>query len=389
MNPKDSMPRLQALDNLRALMMWLGIVLHVSVIYMAGEAILPWRDEARTPVADFVMAFIHSFRMPVFFILAGYFAAMLLQGRGPQGLARHRLLRLGLPFAVFWPPIFFLTGTLALAFLHRMARGSWGLDMSLMPQDPLMPRGPATMHMWFLWMLLWMSLGTAAVARWLPGRWMAMAGGVLQKLGGAWWGPMVLALPLVVAGLNYPHGLTRPYGSFLPPLAEWVHNGMFFVFGLALFHRQWELFGLYRKRWIAYGVAGLAGFFVAGALMRLQAPDVAFAYAYNLTSWLWSFALIGLALKVLNRRHAAMAYLADSSYWVYLVHMPLTVAFGLALYGMDLPALAKIAINIAATTFVCLGTYHLFVRFTWLGVLLNGKRRVRPATPGALSHASP
>src|SRR4051794_3556469 len=89
-------PRLHALDNLRALMMWLGIVLHVAVIHMVANAPLPWRDEARTRFADTLTGFIHAFRMPVFFILAGFFVALLLQSRGPAGLVKHRLRRLGL-----------------------------------------------------------------------------------------------------------------------------------------------------------------------------------------------------------------------------------------------------------------------------------------------------
>jgi peptidoglycan/LPS O-acetylase OafA/YrhL len=376
--------RLYALDNLRALMMWLGIVLHVSVIYMAGEPVLPWRDEQRTRLADLLMAFIHSFRMPVFFILAGFFVALLLQSRGPAGLARHRALRLGLPFAAFWPPVFVATVAASMIFIHQMARGRWGFDPTLLPRD--VPAGPSTMHMWFLWMLLWLSLGTAAAARWLPVRVFALPGRVLQKLGAAWWGPLVLTLPLMAAGGSYPHGLIRPSGAFLPPLAEWVHNGVFFLFGLALFHQQWQLFDLYRRRWWAYAIAGLVPFLTVGAMFERGAAAGWIAFTYNLTSWLWSFALIGLALKVLDRRNAVLAYLADSSYWVYLVHMPLTVFFGLLLYGAPLHAEAKMAIDIAATTVVCLASYHLLVRFTWVSVLLNGKRHARSPADGVLSH---
>ena len=378
--------RLHALDNLRALMMWLGIVLHVSAIYMAGDPILFWRDPQRTRVADLLMAFIHSFRMPVFFILAGFFVALLLQSRGPAGMARHRALRLGLPFAVFWPPLFAATVTLSLVFLHQMGRGRWGIDPTLLPKD--VPQGPSTLHMWFLWLLLWLSLTTAAAARWLPARLFALPARTLQALGAAWWGSLVLALPLVAAGWDYPRGLLRPGGAFVPPPAEWVHNGLFFVFGLALFHQQWQLFDLYRRRWAAYAFAGLLPFLASGALYDHGGAAGAIAFTYNLASWLWSFALIGLALKVLDRRHALLAYLADSSYWVYLAHMPLTIAFGLLLYGADLPALAKMAIDIAATTLVCLASYHLFVRFTWVSVLLNGKRHVRAPAAGVFSHAS-
>jgi peptidoglycan/LPS O-acetylase OafA/YrhL len=108
-----------------------------------------------------------------------------------------------------------------------------------------------------------------------------------------------------------------------------------------------------------------------------------FLLAYNITAWLWSFALIGLALKWMPSRSAALGYLADSSYWVYLVHFPLTIAFGSLLYLVDAPALVKMPLNIAATTLVCLATYHLLVRFTWVSVLLNGKRHERNAVSAA------
>jgi glucan biosynthesis protein C len=49
---------------------------------------------------------------------------------------------------------------------------------------------------------------------------------------------------------------------------------------------------------------------------------------------------------------------------VYLLHMPLTIGFGALLYGAPMPALAKITLNVAATTAVCLASYHLCVRFT-------------------------
>ena len=125
--PPPHPERLHALDNLRATMMWLGIVLHVAVIHLAGPSPLPWRDNQTTPAADLLVAFIHAFRMPVFFILAGFFVALLIARRGTRAMVRNRLQRLALPFALFWPPLFALCGVLALAFMHRMARGTWGL----------------------------------------------------------------------------------------------------------------------------------------------------------------------------------------------------------------------------------------------------------------------
>jgi glucans biosynthesis protein C len=392
--------RLHALDNLRALAMWLGIVLHVSVIHWVNPSPLPWRDEQRTLVADLLGIFIHSFRMPVFFILAGYFAAMLLAQRGAVGMLKNRAMRLGLPFAIFWLPIFSACVVLALLFVHRMVRGTWGLDPALLRQQaPHVPQGPSTMHMWFLWMLLWLCIFTAALHRFggAPLRRIGAAlAAVLGFIGSAWWGFAVLALPLAAVGAIYPNGIVAPNGSFLPPATEWLHNGLFFAFGLSLYADREDLLPLFARRAWAYAVAGLPFLFMTMVLVdMLRQPDRPLAHlpfwialAYNCATWLWSFAAVGLALRYLPRRNAMLGYLADSSYWVYLVHMPATIGFGALLFGAPLPALAKIALNIAATTLLCLATYHLFVRFTPLSTLLNGKRHPRPSQ-GVLAHANP
>jgi fucose 4-O-acetylase-like acetyltransferase len=390
MNPHPHLPeRLHALDNLRATMMWLGIVLHVAVIHLEGPSPLPWHDDRSTPVADLLMAFIHAFRMPVFFILAGFFVALLVQRRGTRAMVRNRLQRLALPFAVFWSPIYVVSGLLALLFLHRMERGTWGIDQSLLPQGTSVPQGPSTMHLWFLWMLLWFSLLTVP-AQWLLQRLPAVLPRALSRgfgsLGRAPWGFIVLALPLAWVGSFYGDGLVKPSGHFLPPLTEWLHNGLFYVFGIALHQHQKALFPLYLRRWPVYAVTGLACFMATGVLYDLLArpgsPAIGYlpfwiALAYNACSWLWSFTLIGLFLAHLQRPHSWLAYLADSSYWVYLVHMPLTIGIGALLFGLPLPALAKMLINVLATTAICLVSYHLCVRFTPVSSLLNGKRHVR------------
>ncbi len=64
--------RLHALDNLRAILMWLGIVLHVAAVYTTHPMPNVWLDEQRTAFADALVSFIHVFRMPAFFILAGF-----------------------------------------------------------------------------------------------------------------------------------------------------------------------------------------------------------------------------------------------------------------------------------------------------------------------------
>jgi len=111
------------------------------------------------------------------------------------------------------------------------------------------------------------------------------------------------------------------------------------------------------------------------------------ALAYNGASWLWSLALVGFFLRHVAQARAWLAYLADSSYWVYLVHLPMTIGWGALLHGLPIPVLAKMLINVLATTALCLATYHLGVRFTAVSQLLNGRRHTRPPS-GKTAHAT-
>ncbi len=108
---------------------------------------------------------------------------------------------------------------------------------------------------------------------------------------------------------------------------------------------------------------------IAAGLDRLPV-----AAAYTLAIWTWTFGLTGAALLVFSRENKVWRYLADSSYWVYLLHLPLVMALQVALSSIALPGLVKLAIILAASFAILLGSYHLLVRNTWIGAWLNGRR---------------
>ena len=377
----NSTDRLHALDNLRACMMWLGIVLHVAAQHLVGDSPVPWRDPARSPWADLLVALIHTFRMPVFFIVAGFFAAMLLQRRGASGLLKHRFRRLAVPFLVFWPPIAIGMMLLVMVYLNRVVHGHFGIDMALKPP----PNGQPlvnTLHLWFLYLLWWFVVATALggwLMRHLPAAVPRALTAALHRLGTTWWGFLLLALPLMAVGAGYPNGIVTPLGSFLPPVAEWVHNGLFFVFGLAMWSGREVLLPLYTRRCWVYLAAGLPFFLAAGALVGLPRRGVDLpaqaawvALTYNAATWLWCFGLIGLFSRHLGSRRPWLAYLADSSYWVYLVHMLGTIGFGAVIVTWPLGAVPKMLINITLTSVAALCSYQWLVRHTAVGRLLNG-----------------
>ena len=382
----SSPPRLHALDNLRATMMWLGIVLHVAAQHTVAPSPLPWHDPSTTRWADLLTAWIHAFRMPVFFIVAGFFAVMLAQRLGWAGLLRHRWRRLAVPFLLLGPPIVLSAGLMALVYWHAMQRGQLGLDLSLWPalraaggHAPVIN----TMHLWFLYQLWWFIVLAAALGALGTDRlaW-TRAAALARRLGAAWWGPLVLALPLAVVGAGYPNGIVVPRGSLWPPLPEWLHNGLFFAFGAGLHAVRADLLPRFERHAWRWLLAGLPFFLLSGALVVLHRRGVSIpqqslcvAWAYNVATWCWCFGLIGLFSRHLSRHQPVLAYLADSSYWVYLMHLTCTIGFGALLYNLAWSAGPKMIVNIGLTTAVGLASYQLLVRHTALGRLLNGPRR--------------
>ena len=208
--------RLHAFDNLRAIMMWLGVVLHVAVNHLTGPSPLPWRDSQTSPIADLILVFIHAFRMPVFFILSGYFVALLVAHRGNQGMLTNRLRRLALPFAIFWPVLIVCTTLLVLVYLHVMAYGTAGIDLSLLTRNSKTASPFVTMHMWFIYYLIWFCVFTALLAPFMgrvPAKLRDAIDTGFRVLAAHWWGPLVLAIPLAIIGSSYRAGVLAPSGS--------------------------------------------------------------------------------------------------------------------------------------------------------------------------------
>ena len=360
---------------------------------MTGPSLLPFKDVKVTPLADLLLMFIHAFRMPAFFLLAGFLAAMMVATRGYRAMMQNRVRRIALPFAVFWPLMFISMAVLVMQFRHLMFFGTFGFDPALAPKASSARALFNTMHMWFLY-YLFIFCALAALACALQARTPTLQRafvGLFDLLAGRWWGVLVLSVPLAIIGAFYRSGILAQNGSFIPNLPEIIHSGLFFVFGWAVYRNRAALLEKYARQCWKFAFAGLAPFFASGALLAASVKsagavphtELLVGFCYGLTGWLWSIAVLGIFLRYLPNQNRTLRYLSDSSYWVFMVHMIGTIGFGALLFKLDVPGEIKLVINIAATTLACLASYHLFVRNTWVGVLLNGRRQGNRVAPQA------
>ena len=112
------------------------------------------------------------------------------------------------------------------------------------------------------------------------------------------------------------------------------------------------------------------------------------AVLYAPAIWTTTFASIGLALRFLSAYRPTLRYLADSSYWLYLIHMPIIMALQVAVSQLDWPWPVKFAAILVVATPLMLASYQLLVRYSFIGAALNG-RRLRREKPLAVAATGP
>jgi fucose 4-O-acetylase-like acetyltransferase len=373
------MTRHHALDACRAAAMLWGLFFHAAVSFMTIPIGWAVRDVARSPAVDAFMWISHAFRMPVFFLLAGFFARLIWTKQGPAGFLRHRARRLLLPFVIFLIPILPALGGLWI----------WGLSKSGEAFPAAAPgirpwRGePSPGHLWFLYYLILLCAGLWALvtlASRLPlGR---LHRGLDVLIAGAVRGhafPLLLAIP-TAGTLYFMHGLeVETPLTFVPSPKILAFYAVFMASGWWL-HRQPALVeGLGRRLWIP-ALAALAVLLLLGpiverfvatqeAALRLKALGLSALFTGSLVTL-----FVGLFVRYLSAPRPWVAWLADSSYWSYLVHLPVCVALQVWIADKPWPGLLKYGLVAGGTLAFCLGTYAVAVRRTAVGVLLNGRR---------------
>ena len=112
---------------------------------------------------------------------------------------------------------------------------------------------------------------------------------------------------------------------------------------------------------------------------QLKAPAAA---VYALGVFASTLAVTALSLRFLSGWSPVRRYLADASYWVYIVHLPLVLVGQVLMLDAALPWWGKLGGIVLGVMAVALLSYELLVRHTFVGRFLNGRRvpwRRRPS----------
>lgn len=411
--------RYHALDSLRGCAMFLGVVLHAALSFTINvPAFWPVRDVDPVPVADLFLIAVHDFRMQLFFLLAGFFGCLLYQRYGLSGMLVHRVKRVAVPLVL---ALVFIVPTVQAAGLYAeienaragSVRGpesvARGVAAGLVAANPdaSTPRlivdyvltgasfgNLPLVHLWFLYYLLIFVVAVALLAPLLGRlggtRFLAGVDAVFRRVVTGYGRVLVPAL------LTFP--LMLPMTWIVDTPARWSpqwhivgYYFAFFGFGWMLFRHR-DLVSAFGRRWrlhlalanvvclpvmvglIIKGVeAERAG---QGGVLAMKLGGYAASVLYT---WLMITGLWGGFLRLFSHERAWVRYLADSAYWCYLASITPIFVFQFVVRDWPLPGALKCVLVTLATMAVLLLSYEYCVRYTFLGVILNGRKyRSRP-----------
>ena len=379
--------RYHGLDALRGFAMILGIVLHAALPYIPNvEAFWP-TDGRSSQVINAIFQFIHVWRMPLFFILAGFFANLLISKKSWKFWWGNRLLRIGLPIAVFSP---LMSLTVPWIFKYGVT-GEFYFFYSEEGQP---------FHLWFLWHLLIFVVCTAVLT---PVYVLGVAAfNGLDRIGLGFIGTILRRSKSLVS-----RGMFRPRFPLvfillctvinLPTEGRLIVNpiagGVYFVLGYSLYGNT-SLVTFLKAQWRYYFFLGLVGFTL---FLVLESRDLVndiystkldgneylrtisesvpaiLIFIKTVCAVLFSYAFIGLSEKRFGSYNAKLRFVSDGAYWMYLIHLPIVTFITFLMFKWPIPIEIKFLLAIAATSIICLGSYKYLVRSTFIGILLNGK----------------
>ena len=368
--------RFHDLDALRAVAMLLGVVLHTSV-FLLPEALPLWPVHDATasgdPTYKLVIETIHGFRMPVFFVLSGFFTALLWQRRGLHTMAIQRLRRVGIPLVIACFTVLPLSiWLLAVAAGHREP---YDFPVWVLPLVWVSNLG----HLWFLWYLLLIAGGFVLAVRL----------GLQFRHPISWWLVIPSSMAVSLLMVEPIYGADN-VAAIVPNPVVIGYYVCFFIFGAFFYQRNFTI----RRWWTVALLPAPAAFYVGFRLLDQyltalggDIPD-AFMFKNRLTlasaliesacAWLVCFGLMGLFRWIASRESFAIRYISDASYWIYLVHLPLVIAGQMLVVEWLIHYHLKFLLVVGGVTLVLLVTYQFGVRYTVIGRMLNGPRTRRP-----------
>ena len=372
--------RLHSLDFLRAFALLMGILLHVLMLFLE-----PFDGSEPRLGASIVFIWIHTWRMPLFMLLAGFFTALSLSKRNTGNYAFNRLIRLGVPLLLLWSLIPAIDEEAArlfkapelIAWLFYDVPFTFRLD-----------------HLWFLYYLLIFYSVLLLIKTAVPFIYSFILGFELSLSR-----VLLLWMPILIllSPLNKPTGGiiandTITFGEI--NLGSMLFMASFFMIGMQAYKSSKFLENLQRTK---FWLPNLIVFSLIPMVLLAWGgvKDEPFDFSGLLELWIVNslsgsaalllvLSIMGLAMRKISSSGHILRWLIKLSYPIYVFHLIFVISTSGTLMFLGINDWIVVLLGFASGIFFPVIIYYAFIYWTPLDWVFNGYKNSKYQPKSAL-----
>ena len=360
--------RLHSLDFLRAFALLMGVLLHILMLFLE-----PFDGSEPRLGASVVFIWIHTWRMPLFMLLAGFFTALSLSKRDTGNYAFNRLIRLGVPLLLLWsfiPAIDEEASRLfkipeLISYIFYDIPFTFRLD-----------------HLWFLYYLLIFYSVLLLIKTAVPIIYSLILGFELSlsRVLMVW-----LPILILLSPLNKPTGGiigNDPITFGEVNLGSMLFMASFFMIGMQAYKSSKFLENLQRTRFWLPSLT-IFSLIPIGLLVWGGVKDDPFAFSGLLELWIVNslsgsaalllvLSIMGLAMHKISSSGHLLRWLVRLSYPIYVFHLMFVISVSGTLMFFGINDWIVVLLGFASGILFPVIIYYAFISWTPLDWVFNG-----------------
>ena len=360
--------RLHSLDFLRAFALLMGVLLHILMLFLE-----PFDGSEPRLGASVVFIWIHTWRMPLFMLLAGFFTALSLSKRDTGNYAFNRLIRLGVPLLLLWsfiPAIDEEASRLfkipeLISYIFYDIPFTFRLD-----------------HLWFLYYLLIFYSVLLLIKTAVPVIYSIILGFELSlsRVLMVW-----LPILILLSPLNKPTGGiigNDPITFGEVNLGSMLFMASFFMIGMQAYKSSKFLENLQRTRFWLPSLT-IFSLIPIGLLVWGGVKDDPFAFSGLLELWIVNslsgsaalllvLSIMGLAMHKISSSGHLLRWLVRLSYPIYVFHLMFVISVSGTLMFFGINDWIVVLLGFASGILFPVIIYYAFISWTPLDWVFNG-----------------
>ncbi|GAB4045331.1 acyltransferase family protein [Spirosoma litoris] len=390
-------PALPALSQRRYDLDWLRIIAILTLFfYHTGMIYVSWDFHIKSPEhsrpMEYVMSWLHRWRMPLLFFISGAGAFFALKKRAYGTYASERVRRLFVPLLfgmfVIVPPQIYVEWL----FRGRFSGSYAEFYPEVLKFQPYQDGGAGGAfswhHLWFICYLFFYSLLSIPLFKWLKSesgqRFTNKIGRLIARPGGALWLVGLLLLNDVVLGGFFPHETHALVNDW----AYFMKNLILFWLGYLLISRRsfWETIADQRRYFLVATIICTVIIYSFRFFVSQEAFDnsrliiTLFSFDGLGITWFSVLTTIAYGYRYLNKNHRLLPQLNEAVYPFYIIHQTVILLIGYYVLTKTGLGVYDGFLTITLSSFVaCTAIYLLIIRpFTLTRFLFGLKAKSAP-----------